>query len=105
MTHALQCTHYVILWHLAKVSDGTSKKVSVRLGLKMFWFGHFCLFLFFGRSSLVFVCVSPQEDMVTLRKQMRAFSLMCQRYLTNVNTAVKEQVGSVVCRYLSLGLG
>src|SRR4029434_11096601 len=44
VTHALQCTHYVILWHLAKVSDGTSKKVSVRLGLKMFWFGHFCLF-------------------------------------------------------------
>ena len=30
--------------------------------------------------------------MVTLRKQMRAFCLMCQRYLTNVNTAVKEQV-------------
>lgn len=33
-----------------------------------------------------------QEDMVTLRKQMRAFCMMCQRYLTNVNTAVKEQV-------------
>lgn len=30
--------------------------------------------------------------MVTLRKQMRAFCMMCQRYLTNVNTAVKEQV-------------
>uniref|UniRef100_A0A673JEJ3 Cohesin subunit SA n=1 Tax=Sinocyclocheilus rhinocerous TaxID=307959 RepID=A0A673JEJ3_9TELE len=24
--HALQCTHYVILWSLAKVSEGTSKK-------------------------------------------------------------------------------
>lgn len=33
-----------------------------------------------------------QDDLVTLRKQMRAFCLMCQRYLTNVNTAVKEQV-------------
>lgn len=26
--HALQCTHYVILWSLAKVSEGTSKKVA-----------------------------------------------------------------------------
>lgn len=33
-----------------------------------------------------------QDDLVTLRKQMRAFCMMCQRYLTNVNTAVKEQV-------------
>lgn len=31
--------------------------------------------------------------MVTLRKQMRAFCLMCQRYLNSINTAVKEQVG------------
>lgn len=35
-----------------------------------------------------------QDDLVTLRKQMRAFCMMCQRYLTNVNTAVKEQVKS-----------
>lgn len=34
-----------------------------------------------------------QGDMVTLRKQMRAFCLMCQHYLTSINTAVKEQVG------------
>lgn len=34
-----------------------------------------------------------QGDMVTLRKQMRAFCLMCQHYLSSVNTAVKEQVG------------
>lgn len=33
-----------------------------------------------------------QDDLLTLRKQMRAFCMMCQRYLTNVNTAVKEQV-------------
>ncbi|XP_041930372.1 cohesin subunit SA-2 isoform X3 [Alosa alosa] len=66
--HALQCTHYVILWHLAKVSDGTSKK----------------------------------EDMVTLRKQMRAFCLMCQRYLTNVNTAVKEQAFTILCDVLMI---
>lgn len=39
------------------------------------------------------MCLSLfQDDLVTLRKQMRAFCMMCQRYLTNVNTAVKEQV-------------
>ncbi len=27
MAHALQCTHYVILWHLAKVSEGSASKV------------------------------------------------------------------------------
>uniref|UniRef100_A0A8C1J7N8 Cohesin subunit SA n=1 Tax=Cyprinus carpio TaxID=7962 RepID=A0A8C1J7N8_CYPCA len=64
--HALQCTHYVILWSLAKVSEGTSKK----------------------------------EDMLTLRKQMRAFCLMCQRYLTSVNTAVKEQAFTILCDLL-----
>uniref|UniRef100_A0A4W6CGD2 STAG2 cohesin complex component n=1 Tax=Lates calcarifer TaxID=8187 RepID=A0A4W6CGD2_LATCA len=25
--HSLQCTHYVILWHLAKLSEGSSRKV------------------------------------------------------------------------------
>uniref|UniRef100_A0A665X0R5 Cohesin subunit SA n=1 Tax=Echeneis naucrates TaxID=173247 RepID=A0A665X0R5_ECHNA len=66
VTHAMQCTHYIILWHLAKVSDG---------------------------SSL-------QGDMVTLRKQMRAFSLMCQRYLNSINTAVKEQAFTILCDLL-----
>uniref|UniRef100_A0A672SA58 STAG2 cohesin complex component n=1 Tax=Sinocyclocheilus grahami TaxID=75366 RepID=A0A672SA58_SINGR len=66
VVHALQCTHYVILWSLAKVSEGTSKK----------------------------------EDMLTLRKQMRAFCLMCQRYLTSVNTAVKEQAFTILCDLL-----
>uniref|UniRef100_A0A8C5CK84 Cohesin subunit SA n=1 Tax=Gadus morhua TaxID=8049 RepID=A0A8C5CK84_GADMO len=63
---SLQCTHYVILWNLAKLSEGSSRK----------------------------------EDMVTLRKQMRAFCLMCQRYLTNVNTAVKEQAFTILCDVL-----
>uniref|UniRef100_A0AAY4ASE7 Stromal antigen 2a n=1 Tax=Denticeps clupeoides TaxID=299321 RepID=A0AAY4ASE7_9TELE len=62
--HALQCTHYIILWHLAKVSEGSSKKVSV--------------------------------------KQMRAFCLMCQRYLTSVNTAVKEQAFTILCDSLMI---
>ncbi|KAF4091293.1 hypothetical protein AMELA_G00035380 [Ameiurus melas] len=66
--HALQCTHYVILWHLAKVSEGSCKK----------------------------------EDMVTLRKQMRAFCLMCQRYLGSVNTTVKEQAFTILCDLLMI---
>uniref|UniRef100_A0A8C3G9H6 Cohesin subunit SA n=1 Tax=Cyclopterus lumpus TaxID=8103 RepID=A0A8C3G9H6_CYCLU len=64
--HSLQCTHYVILWNLAKSSEGSSRK----------------------------------DDTVTLRKQMRAFCMMCQRYLTNVNTAVKEQAFTILCDLL-----
>ncbi|XP_046906414.1 cohesin subunit SA-2a isoform X1 [Hypomesus transpacificus] len=66
--HAMQCTHYIILWHLAKVSEGSSKK----------------------------------GDMATLRKQMRAFCLMCQRYLTSVNTTVKEQAFTILCDALMI---
>uniref|UniRef100_A0A8C7R095 Cohesin subunit SA n=1 Tax=Oncorhynchus mykiss TaxID=8022 RepID=A0A8C7R095_ONCMY len=29
--HAMQCTHYIILWHLAKVSEGSSTKVHTLL--------------------------------------------------------------------------
>uniref|UniRef100_A0A7N8X6F3 Cohesin subunit SA n=1 Tax=Mastacembelus armatus TaxID=205130 RepID=A0A7N8X6F3_9TELE len=64
--HAMQCTHYIILWHLAKASDGSSLK----------------------------------GDVVTLRKQMRAFCLMCQRYLSSINTAVKEQAFTILCDLL-----
>uniref|UniRef100_A0A668AS47 STAG2 cohesin complex component a n=1 Tax=Myripristis murdjan TaxID=586833 RepID=A0A668AS47_9TELE len=66
--HAMQCTHYIILWHLAKVSEGSSSK----------------------------------GDMVTLRKQMRAFCLICQRYLSSVNTAVKEQAFTILCDMLMI---
>ncbi|TNN88658.1 Cohesin subunit SA-2 [Liparis tanakae] len=41
-----------------------------------------------------------QGDMVTLRKQMRAFCLMCQRYLNSVNNAVKEQAFTILCDLL-----
>uniref|UniRef100_A0A8C4ING4 Cohesin subunit SA n=1 Tax=Dicentrarchus labrax TaxID=13489 RepID=A0A8C4ING4_DICLA len=47
--HAMQCTHYIILWHLAKVSDGSSLKVFT-LPLKIWSVGVFinaevlCLF-------------------------------------------------------------
>uniref|UniRef100_A0A673B8I8 Cohesin subunit SA n=1 Tax=Sphaeramia orbicularis TaxID=375764 RepID=A0A673B8I8_9TELE len=64
VVQAMQCTHYIILWHLAKVSDS--------------------------------------GDMVTLRKQMRAFCLMCQRYLNSINTAVKEQAFTILCDLLMI---
>lgn len=44
--------------------------------------------------SCLFSFASRQGDVVTLRKQMRAYSLMCQRYLNSISTAVKEQVQS-----------
>ncbi|XP_037389294.1 cohesin subunit SA-2a isoform X1 [Pygocentrus nattereri] len=66
--HALQCTHYVILWNLAKVSEGSSQK----------------------------------GELVTLRKQMRAFCLMCQRYLSSVSIAVKEQAFTILCDALMI---
>uniref|UniRef100_A0A4W5JWT1 Cohesin subunit SA n=1 Tax=Hucho hucho TaxID=62062 RepID=A0A4W5JWT1_9TELE len=43
-----------------------------------------------------------QGDMVTLRKQMRAFCLMCQSYLTSVNTTVKEQAFTILCDALMI---
>uniref|UniRef100_A0A8C7YJS9 Cohesin subunit SA n=1 Tax=Oryzias sinensis TaxID=183150 RepID=A0A8C7YJS9_9TELE len=64
--HAMQCTHYIILWHLAKVSDGSSVK----------------------------------GDTVTLRKQMKAFCLMCQHFISSINTAVKEQAFTILCDLL-----
>ena len=35
--HAMQCTHYIILWHLAKVSDSSSLKVFT---YEAFWILH-----------------------------------------------------------------
>uniref|UniRef100_A0A8D0H4L6 Cohesin subunit SA n=1 Tax=Sphenodon punctatus TaxID=8508 RepID=A0A8D0H4L6_SPHPU len=66
--HALQCTHYVILWQLAKMSEGSSTK----------------------------------EDLLRLKKQMRVFCQICQHYLTNVNTAVKEQAFTILCDVLMI---
>uniref|UniRef100_A0A672UZP1 STAG2 cohesin complex component n=1 Tax=Strigops habroptila TaxID=2489341 RepID=A0A672UZP1_STRHB len=66
--HALQCTHYVILWQLAKVTESSSTK----------------------------------EDLLRLKKQMRVFCQICQHYLTNVNTAVKEQAFTILCDVLMI---
>ncbi|XP_053474299.1 cohesin subunit SA-2a isoform X2 [Ictalurus furcatus] len=68
VVHAMQCTHYVILWNLAKVSEGSSTKA----------------------------------DLVTLRKQTRAFCLMCQRYLSSLSMAVKEQAFTILCDALMI---
>ncbi|MGH0188178.1 UNVERIFIED_CONTAM: hypothetical protein FKN15_028284 [Acipenser sinensis] len=43
-----------------------------------------------------------QDDMVKLRKQMRAFCQVCQHYLTNVNTTVKEQAFTILCDVLMI---
>ena len=95
MIQSLQCTHYVILWNLAKLSEGSSRKVGSappRPGIGWHtWstLGHCVRRCNVNECGLLWWF---QEDMVTLRKQMRMFCMMCQRYLTNVNTAVKEQV-------------
>ncbi|GAA6078020.1 cohesin subunit SA-2a, partial [Tachysurus ichikawai] len=68
VVHAMQCTHYVVLWNLAKVSEGSS----------------------------------TQADLVTLRKQTRAFCLMCQRYLSSLSMAVKEQAFTILCDALMI---
>ncbi|KAM3911876.1 cohesin subunit SA-2 isoform 2-T2 [Leptodactylus fuscus] len=66
--HALQCTHYVILWQLAKISETGSTK----------------------------------EELITLKRQMRVFCQICQHYLTNVHTAVKEQAFTILCDVLMI---
>ncbi|XP_075040468.1 cohesin subunit SA-2 isoform X1 [Mixophyes fleayi] len=66
--HALQCTHYVILWQLAKISEAGSTK----------------------------------EELITLKRQMRVFCQICQHYLTNVHTAVKEQAFTILCDVLMI---
>ncbi|XP_044161235.1 cohesin subunit SA-2 isoform X3 [Bufo gargarizans] len=68
VTHALQCTHYVILWQLAKISEAGSSK----------------------------------EELITLKRQMRVFCQICQHYLTNVHTAVKEQAFTILCDVLMI---
>uniref|UniRef100_A0A8C7YJV4 Cohesin subunit SA n=1 Tax=Oryzias sinensis TaxID=183150 RepID=A0A8C7YJV4_9TELE len=39
-------------------------------------------------------------DTVTLRKQMKAFCLMCQHFISSINTAVKEQAFTILCDLL-----
>ncbi|NXC21787.1 STAG2 protein, partial [Corythaeola cristata] len=43
-----------------------------------------------------------KEDLLRLKKQMRVFCQICQHYLTNVNTAVKEQAFTILCDVLMI---
>uniref|UniRef100_A0A8C0B3A6 Cohesin subunit SA n=1 Tax=Buteo japonicus TaxID=224669 RepID=A0A8C0B3A6_9AVES len=45
---------------------------------------------------------SLKEDLLRLKKQMRVFCQICQHYLTNVNTAVKEQAFTILCDVLMI---
>uniref|UniRef100_A0A8C3JYJ9 Cohesin subunit SA n=1 Tax=Calidris pygmaea TaxID=425635 RepID=A0A8C3JYJ9_9CHAR len=45
---------------------------------------------------------SSKEDLLRLKKQMRVFCQICQHYLTNVNTAVKEQAFTILCDVLMI---
>uniref|UniRef100_A0A8D1G3K1 Cohesin subunit SA n=1 Tax=Sus scrofa TaxID=9823 RepID=A0A8D1G3K1_PIG len=42
------------------------------------------------------------EDLLRLKKQMRVFCQICQHYLTNVNTTVKEQAFTILCDILMI---
>uniref|UniRef100_A0A8D0AUH7 Cohesin subunit SA n=1 Tax=Sander lucioperca TaxID=283035 RepID=A0A8D0AUH7_SANLU len=50
----------------------------------------------------IFLNTGKPGDMVNLRKQMRAFCLMCQRYLNSINNAVKEQAFTILCDLLMI---
>ncbi|KAG8144554.1 putative Cohesin subunit SA-2 protein [Naja naja] len=43
-----------------------------------------------------------QDDLLRLKKHMRVFCQICQHYLTNVNTAVKEQAFTILCDVLMI---
>ncbi|MEE6496982.1 hypothetical protein FKM82_002547 [Ascaphus truei] len=45
---------------------------------------------------------STKEALITLKRQMRVFCQICQHYLTNVNTAVKEQAFTILCDVLMI---
>uniref|UniRef100_A0A674NEZ5 Cohesin subunit SA n=1 Tax=Takifugu rubripes TaxID=31033 RepID=A0A674NEZ5_TAKRU len=74
-----------------------------RLFLGPFYWGCLSEMILLVLSCVIIMIMnicSCQGDMVTLRKQMRAFCLMCQHYLTNMNTAVKEQAFTILCDLL-----
>uniref|UniRef100_A0A673JHJ7 Cohesin subunit SA n=1 Tax=Sinocyclocheilus rhinocerous TaxID=307959 RepID=A0A673JHJ7_9TELE len=59
--HALQCTHYVILWSLAKVSEGTSKKAFTILCDLLLIFSH--QIISGGREALEPLVYTPDESL------------------------------------------
>uniref|UniRef100_A0AAX7VSC7 Cohesin subunit SA n=1 Tax=Astatotilapia calliptera TaxID=8154 RepID=A0AAX7VSC7_ASTCA len=61
VVHAMQCTHYIILWHLAKVSDGTSVKAFTILCDLLLIFSH--QIMSSGREQLESLVYSPDSSL------------------------------------------
>uniref|UniRef100_A0A672S8G5 Cohesin subunit SA n=1 Tax=Sinocyclocheilus grahami TaxID=75366 RepID=A0A672S8G5_SINGR len=61
VVHALQCTHYVILWSLAKVSEGTSKKAFTILCDLLLIFSH--QIISGGREALEPLVYTPEASL------------------------------------------
>uniref|UniRef100_A0A8D3BMK7 Cohesin subunit SA n=1 Tax=Scophthalmus maximus TaxID=52904 RepID=A0A8D3BMK7_SCOMX len=59
--HAMQCTHYIILWHLAKVSDGSSLKAFTILCDLLLIFSH--QMMSSGREQLEPLVYTPDSSL------------------------------------------
>uniref|UniRef100_A0A8D0AYX5 Cohesin subunit SA n=1 Tax=Sander lucioperca TaxID=283035 RepID=A0A8D0AYX5_SANLU len=59
--HAMQCTHYIILWHLAKVSDGSSLKAFTILCDLLMIFSH--QIMSSGREQLEPLVYTPDSSL------------------------------------------
>uniref|UniRef100_A0A3B4ES89 Cohesin subunit SA n=1 Tax=Pundamilia nyererei TaxID=303518 RepID=A0A3B4ES89_9CICH len=59
--HSLQCTHYVILWHLAKLSEGSSRKAFTILCDLLLIFSH--QMVSGGREHLEPLVYSPEDSL------------------------------------------
>uniref|UniRef100_A0A673VM95 Cohesin subunit SA n=1 Tax=Salmo trutta TaxID=8032 RepID=A0A673VM95_SALTR len=63
VVHALQCTHYVVLWHLAKVSEGSHRKAFTILCDVLLVFSH--QMVSGGREQLEPLVYSPDDSLQT----------------------------------------
>uniref|UniRef100_A0A6Q2Y3H8 Cohesin subunit SA n=1 Tax=Esox lucius TaxID=8010 RepID=A0A6Q2Y3H8_ESOLU len=70
VVHALQCTHYVILWHLAKVSEGSHRKAFTILCDVLLIFSH--QMVSGGREQLEPLVYSPDDS---LQRELLSFIL------------------------------
>uniref|UniRef100_A0A673BYZ2 Cohesin subunit SA n=1 Tax=Sphaeramia orbicularis TaxID=375764 RepID=A0A673BYZ2_9TELE len=68
--HSLQCTHYVILWHLAKLSEGSSRKAFTILCDLLLIFSH--QMVSGGREHLEPLVYSPEDS---LQSELLSFIL------------------------------
>uniref|UniRef100_A0A667ZW30 Cohesin subunit SA n=1 Tax=Myripristis murdjan TaxID=586833 RepID=A0A667ZW30_9TELE len=68
--HSLQCTHYVILWHLAKLSEGSSRKAFTILCDVLLIFSH--QMVSGGREHLEPLVYSPEDS---LQSELLSFIL------------------------------